>query len=83
MYINPMMDMYMSAMYKIEQNNMETEGLQEMDFDASGNYLFAPQSDASIAQIVYYSETKAVAYVNNTNSTTNDTQKFNSIYCVG
>ena len=54
-----------------------------MFFDGSGNYLYLPQSDDLIAQSVYHSETKVVAFTNNNNATTNATQKFNTIYCVG
>ena len=55
--------------------------LSSVRFDASGNYLYLPQSDANVGQIVWTSPTRVIAFVNNNDTTSED--KYLTTQCYG
>ena len=82
-FLNPFLNLYVAAYQKSILFHQRAEDLTLLSFDANANYISMPQSKSSVAAQVWISETTSVAFIDNDNSQTNQTEKFVVSYCTG
>ena len=79
--MNPFVIYYIAGYQKIIVYETYTLDLAIMRFDDTNTFILA--SNGNIATEVYVSETRAVAFFDNNNATTNSSLKFHVKYCNG